>query len=130
MPVSRLAFGTIFFGFVCVALVGGLQNAFSQPVSSETSPTPEERPLDLPALAKKARRAVVFVTCSDASGGIKTGSGFFVSEDGRLVTNQHVIEGAVSAQAKLESGAIYNIKGVLPSSPAVDLAVLKADARD
>jgi class 3 adenylate cyclase/uncharacterized protein YgiM (DUF1202 family) len=100
--------------------------------SSASAPAPAEigKPLDLPALAQKARGAVVRIEGHDAAGKMITGSGFFVSADGRLVTNYHVIEGIVNAQAKLESGAIYNIDGVLASSSALDLAVLKADARD
>src|SRR5260370_30756753 len=100
---------------------------------SPSSPVPAEigTPLDLPALAQKARRAVVLIVGYDAAGKIiKTGSGFFVSADGRLVTNCHVIEGIVNAPGKLESGAIYNIDGILACSSALDLAVLKADARD
>lgn len=102
------------------------------PKRSSSLPAPVEigKPLDLPALAQKARGAVVLIVGYDAAGKIITGSGFFVSADGRLVTNYHVIEGIVNAQAKLESGAIYNIDGVLASSSALDLAALKADARD
>jgi len=95
-----------------------------------SAPAEIGKPLDLPALAQKARGAVVLIVGYDAAGKMITGSGFFVSADGRLVTNYHVIEGIVNAQAKLESGAIYNIDGVLACSSALDLAVLKADARD
>ena len=103
----------------------------SQEKSQNSPPTPGfEKPLDLPALVQKAKGAVVLIVGYDAEGKIETGSGFFISADGRLVTNCHVIEGIVNATAKLESGAIYNIAGVLASSPALDLAVLKADARD
>jgi class 3 adenylate cyclase len=104
----------------------------TSPERSPSSPAPAEigKPLDLPVLAQKARGAVVLIEGHDAAGKMITGSGFFVSADGRLVTNYHVIQGIVNAQAKLESGAIYNIDGVLASSSALDLAVLKADARD
>jgi len=102
------------------------------PKRSPSSPAPVEigKPLDLPALAQKARGAVVLIVGHDAAGNIISGSGFFVSADGRLVTNDHVMQGMVNAQAKLESGAIYNIDGVFASSSALDLAALKADARD
>lgn len=96
-----------------------------------TTATGEDQPLDLPSLAHRERRAVVLIVGYDASGKpTKTGSGFFISEDGRLVTNGHVVDGIARVQAKLENGAIYNIDGVLASSSALDLAVLKADAHD
>ncbi len=99
--------------------------------SHRAAPPPEGKPLDLAALAEKARGSVVLIWGYDAAGElIQTGSGFFISSNGRLVTNAHVIGGIANAQAKLEGGAIYNIEGVLASSSELDLAVLKADARD
>jgi S1-C subfamily serine protease len=54
--------------------------------------------IDLPDLADRAKPSVVLVTVYDASGSqAGTGTGFFVSEEGRLVTNDHVIEGASRA---------------------------------
>src|SRR6266568_1106154 len=121
------------FGFWVASHRAAPKLPSTSPKRSPSSPAPAEigKPLDLPALAQKARPAVVLIVGYDAGWkAIKTGSGFFVSADGRLVTNCHVIEGIVNATAKLESGAIYNIDGVLACSSALDLAVLKADARD
>ena len=71
------------------------------------------------------------MTMSDKDGKIvKLGTGFFVSADGRLVTNAHVVEGAVTATAKLENGATYTIQGVLKSAADKDLVLLQADAKD
>ncbi|MCM2270425.1 MAG: Do family serine endopeptidase [Thermoanaerobaculia bacterium] len=54
------------------------------------------------------------------------GSGFVVSTDGFVVTNNHVIEGATKVRVRLE-GRDYDaeVKGV---DPATDLALLKIDA--
>jgi S1-C subfamily serine protease/class 3 adenylate cyclase len=128
--VITLALGFVFW---VVSHRAAPKSTGISPERSPSSPLPAEigTPLDLPALAQKARRAVVLIVGYDPAGKIiETGSGIFVSADGRLVTNCHVIEGIVNAQAKLESGAIYNIDGVLACSSALDLAVLKADARD
>jgi S1-C subfamily serine protease len=57
----------------------------------------ETEQIDLKALAKKARPAVMLLVVSDANGKeIATGTGFLVSSDGKLITDHHVIEGAAS----------------------------------
>jgi S1-C subfamily serine protease len=100
--------------------------------TARTMPPPEseDRTFDLPALAARARRAIVLIVGYNASGKpIGTGSGFFVSAGGRLVTNWHVVDGIAWAQARAESGATYDVRGLLASSPLLDLAVLQADAK-
>lgn len=110
-----------------------LSTTRAEPEGGSASPMPanEERTFDLPALAKAARPAVLLIVGFDAHGKIiQTGSGFFVSSSGRVVTNWHVIDGVTTAAAKTENGAVYDINGVLAFSATLDLAVLKADARD
>ena len=86
---------------------------------------------DVKKLAATTRPAVALVTVLDKSGKpLKLGTGFFVSPDGKLVTNAHVIEGADSASAKLENGATYSIRGVLKTALDKDLVLLQADAKD
>lgn len=54
------------------------------------------------------------------------GSGVVISEDGYIVTNYHVIEGADEVHATV-SGAEY-VAQVVGSDPSSDIAVLKIDA--
>jgi S1-C subfamily serine protease len=49
----------------------------------------------------------------------------FVSADGRVVTNHHVIERAASADVRLPDGSTYNVVGILIDDPVRDLCVLK-----
>jgi hypothetical protein len=57
---------------------------------------------------------------------IAQGSGFFVSKDGIIITNYHVIAEGSSAVVKLPDGAFYVVDGVLASDKTRDLAVIKA----
>lgn len=60
-----------------------------------------------------------------------SGSGVIISEDGYIVTNNHVVENAISAEdavkVKLYTGEIYNAK-IIGTDARTDLAVLKIDA--
>lgn len=60
---------------------------------------------------------------------VAQGSGFFISEDGYLVTNNHVVEGGDAYSVKLEDGAEFDAK-LIGRDPRTDLAVLKVDNKD
>jgi putative serine protease PepD len=105
----------------------GLNNPNSTPASTPQSVVV----FDVKKLAATDRPSVALITVLDKSGKpLKLGTGFFVSSDGKLVTNAHVIEGADSASAKLENGATYSIRGVLKAAADKDLVLLQADAKD
>ena len=53
------------------------------------------------------------------------GSGFVAHNDGKVVTNYHVIRGAGSAVVKFPDGAFYNPEGFLGIDPGLDIAILK-----
>jgi TonB family protein len=96
----------------------------STPPSSKTS-SPEFQ-----KVASKVGPAVILVTVFDPSGRlVRTGTGFFISEDGRFVTNSHIVEGGANAVTKSADGKIRNVIGVLTSSDELDLAVLKAETK-
>jgi S1-C subfamily serine protease len=87
--------------------------------------------LDLVTLARNVRRAVVLIEVFDNDGNlIKTGSGFFVSDNGLLITNAHVIKNAASAAAKTASGDVLPIKGAIRVERENDLAVLAVEGRN
>ena len=70
--------------------------------------------------------AVVKVTAFDAAAQqFKFGSGFFVSADGLLVTNFHVINEATFATARADGGTELTVEGVVAFDPQADLAILR-----
>lgn len=58
-----------------------------------------------------------------------SGTGFFVSADGWLVTNAHVVQDAQQVDARSEGGQILEVKVVKVDSKA-DLALLKMDTQN
>jgi S1-C subfamily serine protease len=61
-------------------------------------------------------------------GGTATGSGFVIDDEGHVLTNNHVIEGASKVTVKLgDSETAYNAE-VVGTDPGTDIALLKVDA--
>ncbi|MEO1348606.1 MAG: HhoA/HhoB/HtrA family serine endopeptidase [Cyanobacteria bacterium J06635_15] len=58
-----------------------------------------------------------------------TGSGFILTNDGRLITNAHVVEGATEVIVTLKDGRTFDGK-VMGSDPVTDVAVIKIEATD
>ena len=56
-----------------------------------------------------------------------SGSGIIISNDGYIVTNQHVVDGASEISVVLNTGEEYNAK-LIGQDTKTDLAVLKIDA--
>jgi len=71
------------------------------------------------------------VTSDSAGDEVATGTGFYISEDGMLITNLHVIENSDSAVAKLADGRVLPVLGVLADGYTTsDLVLLKTKGND
>ena len=57
------------------------------------------------------------------------GSGVIVSQDGYILTNNHVVDGADEVKVELPDSRTFTAK-VVGTDPASDLAVVKIDAKD
>ncbi len=76
---------------------------------------------------EQAKRYVGEITCYDKSGkAISIGTGFVYTEDGKVITNYHVIDGSYYAEIII-NGVEYEIKSVLSYDENIDLAILKID---
>jgi serine protease Do len=58
-----------------------------------------------------------------------SGSGFIISADGYILTNNHMVEGADKVNVELTDGRKFTAKTV-GTDPDTDVAVVKIDARD
>jgi hypothetical protein len=85
----------------------------------------------IPQIVSKAKQAVVQITTFDQNRQpLKTGTGFFVTGDGYLLTNNHVITGASFILVQTSAGAAYNFESVVVKSTDPDVAMLKFATTD
>lgn len=101
----------------CLALAAAAGAAPSAARAQEL--TPRE-------IAAAAQRATVQIRALDSRGGVDgLGSGFFVSPDGVIVTNFHVVQDAHALQVETFDGEVYDNVYYVTSDPRRDIAVLK-----
>jgi Do/DeqQ family serine protease len=102
------------------------------------TPAPATLSEQFRSVAKQVTPAVVSIRVRSEDGGDggdlfegpprrqSLGSGVFVSPDGYIVTNYHVVEGANTIQVQLADKRQFAAR-LVGASPATDLAVLKVD---
>jgi serine protease Do len=59
---------------------------------------------------------------------VSSGSGFIITPDGYILTNNHVVEGATKLQVTLDTGDKY-IADVIGTDPMIDLGLIKIDPK-
>lgn len=93
--------------------------------------------LDFTGVAKKATNSVVYIQSKYASTrsqdafhfgqvmpSMASGSGVIISDDGYIVTNNHVVEDATNVEVTLEDNRSYTAK-IIGTDPTTDLALIK-----
>ena len=110
--------------------VASTSSGTSRTVANTTALSPHD-------VYEKAKDSVAYITSqiTQSSGspfgqtqqGTATGSGFVVSSDGYIVTNDHVVAGASTVTAKVGDGKTLTAK-VVGTDASTDLALLKVDA--
>ena len=82
-------------------------------------------------LVKKVKPSVVLISTFDKDNKpIAQGSGFFIDNKGRLITNHHVIEGAYSATIKTSTGKEYPVQGIVAKDTEADIVKLVVNLPD
>lgn len=129
--------GTLMIGAPLGGIAGGLAGSYAMAQfansrsSTITVPNPVQvQPVavatntDLTVIYERAVKSVVQVNARGSrSGGI--GSGFVVDQEGRILTNNHVVEGATRITVRFNDGTELEAR-VLGRDPAGDLALLQA----
>lgn len=86
---------------------------------------------DLVSLVKKVKPSIVAIyTFNNQGHSLMQGSGFFINNQGDVITNWHVIENAHSAVIKTFEGHSYLVKEILGGSKESDLALLSVDIQN
>ena len=85
-------------------------------------PPREEEKLSISDIVRRNIRSVVVVKTTRGMG-----SGFFINDQGLIVTNKHVLSNADSAQIKTSSGNIYKINRIVAIDDVGDLVIASTE---
>ncbi|GAH37669.1 unnamed protein product, partial [marine sediment metagenome] len=103
-----------------------------EPASAPTLPfltKPKEKLIEsLPSLIRRIEPSIVSVFTYDKKGNIlRLGSGFFISQNGDIITNYHVLQGASSAEVKTSDGKTHSITYIVAGDEQSDIIRLSVD---
>jgi putative serine protease PepD len=115
----------------------GTTTVVRQVTVSEGQPAASTTGLSVSDIYERTHKGVVEITVTTSSqsqtpfGGQPAqqaqGSGFVYDSSGRIITNQHVVDGATSISVRFWNGKTYKAE-VVGSDASTDLAVIKVDA--
>ena len=143
-PRTKLATAMTSAALIGAAGVAAVYTAFGDggttvrqvTVSSSAQPAASSTSSSISDIYKDSYKSVVEITVSSTAsdtplgnGGSATaqGSGFVYDNQGHVITNQHVVDGAQSVKVALWNGKTYDAT-VVGSDPSTDIAVLDVDA--
>ncbi len=83
--------------------------------------------MDSADLASYVQERTVTVTVDTINGYENAGTGFFIDDQGTILTNYHVIDMGASISVQTQDSGSYDVDKVVDFSPVYDLAILKID---
>ena len=95
---------------------------------ASVSNVPEDGAMALQDIYLQNINSVVSIICNQA-GSSSTGTGVILSQNGYIVTNAHVVDGAISVSVKLTDNRQFYAE-IIGSDEISDLAVLRIEATD
>jgi len=105
-----------------------IQVPMSKPALPSTPKQKEESTENLPTIIKRIKPSVVIIFAYDDKGEfLKLGSGFFISQNGDVITNYHVIQGASSAEIKTSDEKTYPITYIVAGDEQNDIIRLSVN---
>jgi putative serine protease PepD len=128
-------FATVAAALLLAAGVGGAVGAGvaletrGDSASDATAPSPQpvaQTTSAISAVYGRVKNGVVEVETAVAAQGGATGSGFVIDEQGHIVTNQHVVDGAQAVTVRFSDGTEVQAT-VVGTDPSTDIAVLDVD---
>lgn len=114
---------------VAAVAVDGHGSSSSSTASAASASSPSTRPVSNGNMTAKqvyneAKDSVAYIQ-SQTGQGTATGSGFVVTSDGKIITNEHVVDGAQTVTVKLGVNGKAQTAQVLAADASKDLALLK-----
>ena len=138
------AFGWIAIAAGWIAADGGTTTTVSAPMTAPVSDSGSGDGNTVNQIYKADGEGVAFISAEIApsgeqtlspfgmpeeqGGGTATGSGFVIDDEGHVLTNNHVVEGATKISVKLGASETAHEAEVVGTDPATDVALLKVDA--
>ncbi|MDL2237404.1 S1C family serine protease [Christensenellaceae bacterium OttesenSCG-928-K19] len=90
----------------------------------------EKKELTSTEVADIVQKGTVSINCEYYNGSTGGGSGFFIDNEGTIVTSYHVIEYAADINVEVPDGGKYDVESVIAFSELNDLAKLKINMQD
>ena len=76
----------------------------------------------LPAMIRRVEPSIVVLLTYNREGKfVGQGSGFFVNQEGDVITNYHVLKGASRAEVKMSDGSVYPVNKIVAEDEEGDL---------
>jgi S1-C subfamily serine protease len=133
--VSAVIGGLVTALFIFAGMMFGPEDQSGDVTIREASP-PEGAAVEISDAGTSVREVytqsgpgVVSVDVASSERGPSGGSGFVLDEQGHIVTNQHVVDGAEDISVRFASG-VREAAEVVGEDPSTDVAIIKVDASE
>ena len=111
-----------------LGLTVGWDSATSTVTLNSAPQQDTDKPLNAEQIYAKCSSAVFYIEIYDAYGdAIASGSGVFISADGKALTNHHVVEDAHSASVYTTDGVVHNVTGYYDAQQGIDMAIIQVE---